>query len=294
MDSSQPADNIIDLYDNIKEYYRDNSDNSDELNKITEIYDTYTDKSNKYSLDYFILYRYLSLLKNIHDNTEELLIGIDEILNINKIIAYLEHHILLEKEIENEENKIEYNETNFDLLITRFKKNKENIKKLLRNYDYKFYQNKMPTIFKIIIDNNLSIKNSRFYNKIRKNNLIELLDEELKIENLLSKLEEIKSSKSELFLSAFEKFRESKIKADRIIELAFRDLYQLFEKDFYYTTKLKDYIQSNFNEKLDKIKSGTTHTYTYTSGILKQKKTIDVAFGGENKKKTRKLKKYIP
>lgn len=179
-------------------------------------------------------------------------------------------------------------------LIDSFKENKENIKKLLRNYNYELYENKMPTIFKIIIENKLSIKNSDFYKQTRINNSINLLDQELIIGNLLIKLKKIESSKSELTFSAFEKFRKRKINADRIIELAFRDLYQLFEKDFYYTTKLKKYIQSNFNEKLNVIDSGTTNTYTYTSGILKQKKTIPVAFGGENKKKTRKLKKYIP
>lgn len=42
MDSSQPADIITDLYDNLKQYYRDN--NKESKNKIKEKFDSY--KSN--------------------------------------------------------------------------------------------------------------------------------------------------------------------------------------------------------------------------------------------------------
>ena len=61
MASSQPSDPILqELYHEVKKYY---TNKSIELNKISQIFDTYSNKSNTDSLDYFILYRYLSLLK---------------------------------------------------------------------------------------------------------------------------------------------------------------------------------------------------------------------------------------
>lgn len=380
MDSSQPGDNIRDLYDNLKKYYTDNNDDESEiyirknfdsyksnLDNLIELINEYniqeenkkdlliilryfntfgeTDKTidkflklfedykkcveslkngsinidtfkditeiqNKIDflififkninkdyetrLEYYISLVYLLLLKTIYqvNNTDVLSIGINDIFYINKIIACLVNHISLEKQIEILEKREHITYMSIQPTIGLFNNNKEAIIDILntKNTANSFNDN-IKTIINLLSNSKL-INNYIIDNK--SNSHITISNNELTTEFLSIKLEEIKSSKSKLTLLAFNKFRERKIIADRIIELAFRDLYQLFEKDFYYTTKLKDYIQSNFNTKLDKINSGSKDTYTYTSQYLGRERTIDVAFGGENKKKTRKLKKYIP
>ena len=54
------------------------------------------------------------------------------------------------------------------------------------------------------------------------------------------------------------------------------------------------YEDDNLIEGNFKITPKTKSTYTYKSEYLGRETTIDVAFGGENKKKARKLKKYNP
>jgi hypothetical protein len=355
MNSSQPETiPNLELYNDLKKYYTDNSEES--KNKIKENFDIYNsdlqalidfinekstieldykkdlliilsyfntlDEPNKTietflkifedhknlveslkikltntgSLEDFISYRYLLLSKTLYEsnNIEVLSIGINEILNINKIIAYLEYHILLEKEIENEENKSEYNEMKIFNLIKKFNENTQTIKGLLSEYNNELYKTNMHVIFKIIIENGLSFKISNFYNSTRRNNPVYIANDDLIITNLLNKLEEIKKSISELSILDFKRIRYIKMKAKKIIDLAFVNLYKLFVKDGDYTTKLKRYIQSVLNNNLNVIKPSTTSTYTYKSHYLDIEKKIEVAFGGENKKKARKLKKYNP
>ncbi len=151
----------------------------------------------------------------------------------------------------------------------------------------------MQNIYEIIKQIDLLFDKSYYYIRTRRNNIVDIKDY-LTIDNLLSKLGEIEKSESYLSISSIERIIDKKKQAKNTIDLAFKNLYSLFEKNGDYTTKLKRYIQSVLNDRLNFIAPNRTHTHTYKAQYTGYQRTIDFAFGGENKKKARKLKKYIP
>ncbi len=114
----------------ILNYFNNLSQDTKTIETFLKIFEDFPKSELTYDtakIDNFINYRYSSLLKKLYEsiNTKVLLIGINDILNINKLIAYLEYHILLEKEIEQEENRLEYNEIIIPDLIKKFNENKK-------------------------------------------------------------------------------------------------------------------------------------------------------------------------
>lgn len=140
------------------------------------------------------------------------------------------------------------------------------------------------------------------------NEIIDKLKEQFTTDNLLNEIISENKSKTKSFSislpslsSVFSSSKEinpldKKIKdAERIIDLAFRDLYQLFEATSNpndptnKTTVLKTKIEERINERMKKINPRTSFNYKYISEYLGTTKEIPVSFGG---KKNRKLKKY--